>query len=77
MRCVRFKTVRYYVLMAVTLLFALPVAADDDIMITRDGAMIPVKIFSRRKVTTSSLTKMVTRRLRPSRRLIRRTMCFS
>ena len=30
--------------MAVTLLFALPVAADDDIMITRDGAMIPVKI---------------------------------
>ena len=44
MRCVRFKTVRYYVLMAVTLLFALPVAADDDIMITRDGAMIPVKI---------------------------------
>lgn len=44
MKLVSIKTVRQYLLLAVCLFMVTPMAADDDIMITRDGAMIPVKI---------------------------------
>ena len=57
MKCVSFKTVRYCFLVAVALLLTLPVVADDDIMITRDGAMIPVKVetISSSQVTFTDL----------------------
>ena len=57
MKCVSFKTVRRCLLVTVTLLLTLPVVADDDIMITRDGAMIPVKIetISSSQVTFTDL----------------------
>ena len=42
-----------YVVVLLCLLAAIPVLADDDVMITRDGSMIPVRV---EKISTSQVT---------------------